>query len=1806
MTIQIKENQWYFSNNFIEAPLVSVITPCFKGEKFIEGLINDIISQTIADKTELIIIDSASPENEADIVMRYLDKTNNIRFMRTTEQDNPSVAFNKMLAVARGSFIGMAMIDDRHRPDALELKANELLAHPDVDLVYADNMNTPVMNDAFATTKATKRRIWISDAHVHMRSHCCVGPQPMYRKALIEKYGDYDVDLPWANDWELYLKFSEAGCQFRKVEDVLGLYYVNPKGIENSHPGVAPNTKVVVERYQIRSTEYRAPGLEDYTLTDAQRFVQKRPACRVSVIMTCQNQGKLLQASLMSISQCLAADFEVIVVDDGCDDDGLRLARQLTQEAGDWVKLIEMSQQDRNKAELLNRGILAANGQYVLLMEAGDRLLPSVLDAAFSMLDDDPSVGYVYADQQYVENGAVERTVDFSVELLKQDNFVQHNVLLRANAWVNAQGFRVSALGSCWDFWLKLAALGIEGKYLKECLFVKAGLYSQSEENKQLTAKQVVVNNPEIYTEEQVAEATLLLDVFQQQKTQGDASQVSPLVSVIVATYNRRFFLVDSLRSIMAQTYQDFEIIVVNDGGEDVEDIVNKVNTRGKIVYVKNALNKGASAARNKALQVAKGEIIAYLDDDDLFRPNHLQVLVDELLKGDANFVYTGVEYVNEEIDGEQRIVKHRETPLVYMKYSKERLHINNFIPTLTWGHLRSVNDLVGHFDESLKALEDWDFLLRVSRACQIKQIDSVTVEVRQRVGESGHLSVRESKNFHDLFKVIYARYSDLDSSKISTARRQTLNNLLIRHSMDARDDKESQTQWQIANALEQSLQAQSLIGGSLVKITKTVIENHFADLNKDESLNQLYFETAKKIYDQVIIDSKQTDTLVTECGLGSLDEVSSLLWEVLRKQSTAQQSRALFEEVSRYEQNSVYQQWIENHGLLEIDGQLFAERMFLHWEKKPVFHCICFLYPGETELLANTIDSLAAQYYKDWRFTVISDHPAPDLLFEELDFLQWVQVDDSQNPYHVLNKLILDNEGDWVALIEPGASFEPHCLIRLGDYINLKTGVGFLYVDEDTLTEEGRRVDPLFKPDFNLDLLRSKHYIGGFSVINKSILMELGGFQATPDLENYDMLFKVFELGGEDSICHLADVLYHRPAQSRRLPDAKIRHVVVENHLIRSGVAADIVEGYLPETQRIIYHHVDSPLVSIIIPTKNKLEFFQPCIESLFNKTEGVNFEVIVVNNQSDDPEMLEYLSRLPDMYPQRLQVIDYDSVFNYAAISNVAARIAKGDYLLFLNNDTEVIHREWLSRMMTFAQRSDVGIVGARLVRPEHGSLQHVGVVLGLDSIADHPYNGMLDINSPGYMGRALLDQNYSAVTGACLLIRKSVYQAVDGMDEVDFPISYNDIDLCLKVISKGYRNVWTPYATLVHHASISQNAELDPLLIAQRNQKFKESRQKIFYKWRDLIADDPAYNRNLTLMFRNYAVDASLPCNWDVNFHEKLRVLGIPLPGGAGDYRIIMPFKALSQAGVAQCEYIRLGQNLSRRLSVSEIARLAPDTLVLHSAINDQELSYMEDIRKLNKDVFIVFSLDDLITQIPQKSTAYQAFMRNYRDVSSRLRKALSYCDRLVVSTQPLADLCKDMIDDIHIVPNRLNRDMWCNLKSKRKQGEKLRVGWAGAQQHQGDLEIIFDVVKQTADTVDWVFMGMCPEEIEPYVKENHGFVPIELYPSKLASLNLDIAVAPLDECQFNDAKSNLRLLEYGILGWPVICSDVYPYRSYDAPVMRVENTYEAWLGALQQCIDDMSSTYDSGNKLKAWVQDNFILEEQLQEWEKALTR
>jgi GT2 family glycosyltransferase len=439
---------------------------------------------------------------------------------------------------------------------------------------------------------------------------------------------------------------------------------------------------------------------------------------------------------------------------------------------------------------------------------------------------------------------------------------------------------------------------------------------------------------------------------------------------------------------------------------------------------------------------------------------------------------------------------------------------------------------------------------------------------------------------------------------------------------------------------------------------------------------------------------------------------------------------------------------------------------------------------------------------------------------------------------------------GDYIALMDNDDEITPDALYEMVKVINGKDAE-FIYSDEDFIDTEGVCSNPHFKPDFSPDLLLSHNYITHLSCFSRILLDKVGRFNSDFDgSQDYDLFLRLTEK--TDKIHHIQKVLYHwrtiegsTSADSEAKPEALERgKKVLEATMKRRGVDADIEYANMHHYFRVKYKIKKNPLVSIIIPFKDKPELLDMCINSILEKSTYSNYEIIGISNNSEETSTFEMMVALEKKDP-RVSFYEYNVEFNYADINNRAVELyAKGEHVLLLNNDIEVITPEWIEAMLEHSQREEIGCVGAKLYYPDD-TVQHAGIIIGLGGYAGHSHK-MYPRDNPGYFNRLSVVQNVSAVTAACLMIKKEIYLEVGGMDAVEFKVAYNDVDFCLRVREKGYLNIFTPFVEMYHHESVSRGYETTPEKIA----RFRTEQDALSKRHKEILANgDPCYNPNLS---------------------------------------------------------------------------------------------------------------------------------------------------------------------------------------------------------------------------------------------------------------------------------------------------------------------------------------------------------------------
>lgn len=890
----------------------------------------------------------------------------------------------------------------------------------------------------------------------------------------------------------------------------------------------------------------------------------------------------------------------------------------------------------------------------------------------------------------------------------------------------------------------------------------------------------------------------------------------------------------------------------------------------------------------------------------------------------------------------------------------------------------------------------------------------------------------------------------------------------------------------------------------------------------------------------------------------------------------------------------TAYDLWCVERALTRVQGDLYDLRMAA-WPFRPQFHLAVMANQADMGRIGKSVQSLASQVYFDVSLTLVSPEPPPSV-WTDSDKLVWRQVPE-EKLMEAASQVLLQSGADWVGMIDAGDTVAEHSLLFLAEAIIAHPEWRFIYTDDDVLGTDGKRSSPRFKPDFNLDLLRSSPYIGGLVVISRALFIQLGGFSSTvKGAEDYDLALRAVEVAGTKAIGHVPDVLYHHLQDGGRWRLSEIELVeagkrALEMHLTRTGVPATVDHGLFPASYRVRYIHSDRPLVSILVAVREGLDALQRCIESVLSSTRYPDYEVLIMDNDSTSPEMIAYLAGIDALGEARIRVYRHPSPASQPLLHNLLAREARGAYLLFLDFDAAVLQEDWLDCLMAHALRPEVGLVAPRSLRAD-GTVEQTGLVLGLDQTVDTLFHGE-PMDFPGYQGRAHLEQNFSGLGGGCLLVRKSLFEQLSGFDVEHFADRFATADFSLRASAAGLLAVWTPFVSLLCEGGAARHEwRGTPVEEEAVSAALESATDHLYRRWLPQLARDPAYNPNLTLeRGRYFTIETRSTLTWDpLPWRPLPCVLAHPADNmGCGEYRIISPMRALREAGKVQ------GWVDIHLYAGPELERINPDTIILQRQTEPKQIEAIARHKKFSK-ALRVFELDDLLTGTPLKSV-HRTHMP--KDIASSLRRALSLCDRFVVSTEPLKEAFRDYHADIRVVPNFLERSVWGGFWPLRNQSAKPRVGWAGGVGHTGDLEMITGVVRELADRVDWVFMGMCPDQMRPWVKEFHPGVPVEQYPAKLASLNLDLAIAPLEIIPFNEAKSNLRLLEYGVLGYPVVCSDIYPYRG-DFPVTRVRNRDQEWVDAILHMISDRDKCADAGDRLRDYVYSHWMMEDNLDRW------
>lgn len=549
------------------------------------------------------------------------------------------------------------------------------------------------------------------------------------------------------------------------------------------------------------------------------------------------------------------------------------------------------------------------------------------------------------------------------------------------------------------------------------------------------------------------------------------------------------------------------------------------------------------------------------------------------------------------------------------------------------------------------------------------------------------------------------------------------------------------------------------------------------------------------------------------------------------------------------------YAEWITRHENIDLKSQQEQSKKF---DYRPLISIAMPVYNVEIKWLEKCIDSVINQTYDNWELCISDDASTDPKIKKCLEAYEKkeprIKVVFRKENGHIslaTNSALEIATGEFIALLDNDDELPPHALFEVVKVLNERPELDVIYSDEDKIDAEGNRFDPHFKADWSPDTLMGNNYISHLGVYRSSIVKSLGGFRKGYEgSQDYDLVLRVTEQIPEDHIYHIDKVLYHwRTIPGSTASSGEAKSYIYDSGvkaltdaLNRRGIKGTVRPGLISGFYEVTYEVLQEELVSVIIPTKNGYDDLKLCVDSIIEKTSYPNYEIIIADNGSTDPKMQELFAEYKKQLDERFIVELIDIPFNYSRINNLAAEKASGKYLLFLNNDTEVIEPNWMTTMVSYAQFDRIGCVGAKLYYPDD-TTQHAGVLVGIGGVAGHALNNY-DRTHCGYFGRLVIDVNYLAVTAACMMVKVTDFKAVNGFDET-LEVAFNDVDLCLKIYELGRYNVYAHQVELYHFESKSRGYEDTP----EKQKRFAGEIKKMQDKWPAYIAHDPFYNDNLT---------------------------------------------------------------------------------------------------------------------------------------------------------------------------------------------------------------------------------------------------------------------------------------------------------------------------------------------------------------------
>jgi len=951
------------------------------------------------------------------------------------------------------------------------------------------------------------------------------------------------------------------------------------------------------------------------------------------------------------------------------------------------------------------------------------------------------------------------------------------------------------------------------------------------------------------------------------------------LVSVIVRTKDRAELLREALESLATQSYPYIEAVVVNDGGVDVWPIVEEFADRlYRIKYIAHEKNRGRAAAANTGLHAAEGEWVGLLDDDDLLLPKAVETLIWHGKAASA--VYGQVEIVCPQPDGPGEIIA-----VVGQPFSRESLFVNNYIPTCGFIFKRHLALKIGGFDEKFSLLEDWDFIYRLAQETDFLFIPQKVA--LYRIFGRGFIADRDFRKEAPWRERFYRKHlSKVDATFLAKGYFDFVENqekaLFILQQKLFEDLKQERERF----VQEFEVERQKLLEEfnqereKLLEERQKLLEEFSQERNR---LEQEKEKLAQALQKESLEKERLAQELKALFSSESWRITAPLRWlgfKARRAKAFSERYAILVRKFWSYTRTfglraalEKTRVWLSSRKALPVApyypalSPSQAEQLLKNLSYKPLISVIVPVYNTPEPFLRACLESVFNQYYPHWELCIADDastEPHVRSVLEEFrqrapDKIKIIYRDTNGHISEATNSALSLATGEFVAFLDHDDELSHDALLEVAKLLNRHPDADLIYSDEDKIDETGTHKLPFYKPDWSPDLLECQNYICHLTVVRKKILEQVGllrkGFEGAQD---YDLILRITDF--TNKIYHIPKILYswrEIPSSTAINQEAKPYARVngqraLQEHIRRKLSSYSHLQIKVIDLGDLRYETVYLPkseiTISIIIPTKDKANLLKNCINSIIQKTTYKNFEIIIMDNNSHEEETFLYFRELKKY--KNIKIVKANYPFNWSKINNHGIEEAKGEIYIFLNNDTEIITKNWLEKLAGDALRPEIGVVGPLLLY-KNGLIQHAGVVVGLGGWADELFKGFKPVHQASPFVSPLVKRNVLAVTGACMAIAKKTIEKIGKFNE-NFIVCGGDVEICIRAYENGFYNVYNPFVKLYHHESQTRDTKKIP------KSDFEMS-YKVYKKY--LENGDPFYNINLSLensipMVRNHA--------------------------------------------------------------------------------------------------------------------------------------------------------------------------------------------------------------------------------------------------------------------------------------------------------------------------------------------------------------